>query len=171
MNIYPISEQIERLMESFIDPETGEITATEEEMQTAIEQAQLDFDAKIADLRNAYINLTAEAEAIQAEKLKLAVRQKRAEESAARLKRWLAYLLHGEKYQKDAVKISYRASEEVKFEDDDPQKFVLWADKNFPSLLKYKAPEPSKSEIKKAIKAGLKVDFARIEKKSNIQIT
>lgn len=168
MKIYPINEQLEMLMESFIDPETGEVTASEEEMQTAIEQMQMDFDSKIVELRNEYINLNAEAEAIKAEKMKLAVRQKRAEESADRLKRWLAYLLKGQKFQKDACKISYRESSEVVF--DDPEKFVLWADKNFPSLLNYKQPEPSKTEIKKAINAGLTVDYASIAKKQNIQV-
>lgn len=168
MVIYPITEQLEMLMESFTDSDTGEITATEEEMQTAIEQLQLDFDSKIVDLRNEYINRVSEAEAIKTERAKLTIRQKRAEESADRLKRWIAYLLKGEKFQKDAVRISYRHSDEVKY--DDEEKFILWADKNFPSLLKYKDPEPSKSEIKKAIKAGMKVDFAYIEQKNNIQI-
>ena len=36
MQIYPIAESLERLMESFIDPDTGELTATEEEMQAAM---------------------------------------------------------------------------------------------------------------------------------------
>ena len=40
--IYPIAEQLEQLMESFVDPETGELIASEEEMQTAIEQLQID---------------------------------------------------------------------------------------------------------------------------------
>lgn len=157
-------------MESFTDPETGEIIASEEEMNAAIEQIEMDFDDKIVELRNAYINLTAEAEAIKAEKMRLEKRQKQAEKSAERMKRWIAWLLKGEKFQKDAVKIGYRKSEEVKFDNDDPEKFVLWADKNFPSLLSYKKPIPSKDEIKKAIKAGLKVDFASVEPKYNIQI-
>ena len=168
--VYPINEAIERLMESFIDEETGEITATEDEMNEAIEKLQMEFDDKIVELRNQYINLTAEAEAIKAEKMKLEKRQKQAEKSADRMKRWIAYLLKGEKFQKDAVRISYRKSDEVKFDNDDPEKFVLWADKNFPSLLKYAAPVPKKDDIKKAIKAGMEVDFAYIESKSNILV-
>ena len=74
------------------------------------------------------------------------------------------------KFQKDAVRISYRKSDEVKFDNDDPEKFVLWADKNFPSLLKYAAPVPKKDDIKKAIKAGMEVDFAHIESKNNILV-
>ena len=170
MKIYPIAEQIEQLMESFIDPETGEITVTEEEMQTAIEQVQMEFDDKIVELRNAYINLSAEAEAIKAEKMKLAIRQKKAEESAERIKRWLGYLLKGEKFQKDACKISYRKSEEVVYQDDKESEFIQWAKTNFPSLLKYKEPEASKIEIKKAIKAGMTLPIASIKSKNNVQV-
>ena len=166
--VYPINEAIERLMESFIDEETGEITATEDEMNEAIEKLQMAFDDKIVELRNQYINLTAEAVAIKAEKMKLEKRQKQAEKSADRMKRWIAYLLKGEKFQKDAVRISYRSSKEVKYEDDDPEKFILWADKNFPELLNYTQPEPRKLAIKKAIDAGLQVDYVFIENKKNI---
>lgn len=179
--IYPINEALERLMESFVDEETGEIKQywidpetgetyelTDEIMNYLIEQLHMDFDQKIVELRNQYINLTAEAEAIKAEKMKLGDRQKKAEERAERTKRWIAYLLKGEKFQKDACTISYRKSDEVKFANDDPEKFVLWADKNFPSLLRYNEPEPNKTEIKKAIKAGLEVDYAHIESKKNI---
>lgn len=170
MVIYPINEQLERLMGSFIDPETGELLATEEEMRESIEQLQMDFDEKIVELRNEYINLTAEAEALKREKTKLTERQKRAENQAERLKRWLAWLLKGEKFQNGVARISYRRSEEVTFENDDPAAFIEWADEYFPSLLTYKQPEPSKTEIKKAIKAGMEVDFARLETKNNIQI-
>ena len=175
MQIYPIAESLERLMESFIDPDTGELTATEEEMQAAIEQMQMDFDEKIIELRNEYINLTAEAEAIKNERAKLEIRQKRAEDAADRLKRWLAYLLKGEKFNLGACKISYRKSEEVVFEKDEngkekTEQFVLWADKNFPSLLSYQKPKPNKTEIKKALDAGQKVDFAKIQSRQNIQV-
>jgi len=168
--IYPIAEQLEQLMESFTDPETGELIASEEEMQTAIEQLQLDFDAKIVDLRNEYINRISEAEAIKAERAKLMIRQKRAEESAERMKRWLAWLLKGEKFQKDACTISYRASEEVVFDDDNSDQFIEWAEENAPELLTYKKPEPKKMDIKKAIKAGKVVEFAHIQSKNNVQI-
>ena len=170
MIIYPIAEQLERLMDSFIDFETGELTVSEEEMQQQIEQLQMDFDTKIVDLRNEYINRIGEAKAIKEERARLEIRQKRAEDSAERLKRWIAYLLKGEKFQKEVCKISYRASEEVVFDNDNPDQFVEWAEKSAPDLLSYKKPEPRKSEIKKAIKAGQAVEFAHIQSKQNVQI-
>lgn len=165
MVIYPISDQLERLIESFTDPETGELITTEEEMQAAIEQLQMDFDEKIVDLRNEYINLVSEADALRREKTKLAERQKRAENQADRMKRWLAWLLKGEKFQKDAVKISYRKSETVELEDG----FLDWAAHNAPGLVKVEM-EPRRQEIKNALKNGYTVEFARMETKNNIQI-
>lgn len=183
MIIYPIAEQLERLMESIIDPETGELvevwidpstgesyTLNEETLQTIIETMQMDFEEKIVNIRNEYINLTAEAEALKAEKAKLAKRQKRAEDSAERMKRWLAYLLKGEKFQKDTCKISYRESKEVVFDDEDPDKFIEWAEKNAPDLLKYTKPEPKKMDIKKAISMGEQIEFASLKTNKNIQV-
>ena len=181
--IYPINESLERLMESFVDEETGELKEewidpatgisyelTEDIMNAVIEQLQMDFDDKIVGLRNDYINATAEVDAIAAEIKKLQKRKKAAENRSEQRKRWIAYLLKGEKFQKDACTISYRKSDEIRFDDDDPQKFVEWAKRNHPELLTQKEPEPSKTEIKKAIKAGMDVDFAHIETKNNIQI-
>ena len=168
--IYPIAEQLEQLMESFVDPETGELIASEEDMQTAIEQLQLDFDAKIVDLRNEYINRISEAEAIKAERAKLMIRQKRVEESAERLKRWLAWLLKGEKVKEGACTISYRASEEVVFDNDNSDQFIEWASDHAPELLTYKKPEPKTADIKRAIKAGKVIEFAIIKTKKNLII-
>ena len=181
--IYPINESLERLMESFVDEETGELkeewtdpatgevyTLTEDLMNTLVEMFQMEFDDKIVDLRNDYINSTAEADAIAAEIRKLQKRKKVAENRADQRKRWIAYLLKGEKFQKGSCAVSYRKSDEVKFDDDNPQKFIEWAQKNHPELLTVKAPEPNKVDIKKAIKAGMDVSFAHIETKNNIQV-
>ena len=177
--IYPVSESLERLMDSFVDGETGELLEwwrdpetgkiypmSDELMESMIEKMQMDFEDKICDLRNQYINLTAEAEALKAEKAKLAKRQKAAENQAERAKRFIAWLLKGEKFQKDTVKISYRRSEEVVPEDG----FIEWAEINHPELLKYSDPEPRKADIKAAIKNGMAIEHAHIETKNNIQV-
>ena len=200
--IYPINEQIEELLDSFVDPTTGELKKyllnqdgepyevtpeqaaeleapaedgtitippyldTEELMANAIDKLQMEFDDKIVDLRNSFINLTAEAEALKREKLKLAERQKSAEAKAERTKRFLAYLLHGDKFQKGAVKISYRRSEEVSVDDD----FVEWAAIYAPGLLKFSAPEPRKADIKNALKAGKQIEHVVLVQRNNIQV-
>lgn len=163
--IYPISQMIEELMASAVDEDTGEILIPDEELQQKLEELQMSFDDKIVELRNDVINKTAEAEALKREKQKLAERQKFAENRAERAKRFLAWLLKGESFQKDTVKISYRKSEEVIVDDS----FVEWAAVNAPGLLKIE-PEPRKADIKKAIKNGTCFEHAHLEEKRNIQV-
>lgn len=164
--IYPINQQIEELLNSFIDEETGELTCTEEEMQAKIETLQMEFNEKIVQLRNKYINCQSEAEALKKEKMKLAARQTAAEKEAERAKRFIAWLLKGEKFQDGAVKISYRKSEEVVADDG----FIEWASVNAPGLLNFKAPEPRKADIKAALKAGHFIEHVSLVEKQNVQV-
>ena len=166
MIIYPISEAIENLLASAVDEETGEVLLTEEELQEQLERLQIDFDQKIVELRNAYINLTAEAAALKAEKLNLAERQSKAEKAAERTKRFLAYLLKGEKFQSGVCKIGWRKSEELVCDDG----FVEWASEHCPYYLNFRQPEPRKADLKQAIKQGTKFQFVSLVEKNNIQI-
>lgn len=162
--VYPISEAIERLMAEAVDIETGEILLTDEELQQKLDCIQMEFDSKVVELRNEYINLLAEADAIKAERQKLAKRQKVAEAAAERTKRFLAYLLKGEKFQNGAAKISYRRSEEIVCDDD----FIEWAAVHCPDYLNYKEPEPRKTDIKNAMKRGEVFEHVTLQQKNNI---
>lgn len=164
--IYPINEAMERFFESIVDEETGEVTMSEEEMQTALDELQMEFDDKIEQLRNEVINLNAEAEALKLEKAKLDKRKKSAENGAERAKRFLAYLLQGEKYKKGAVSISYRKSERLVIEDE--EELRKWAKLNGPGLLK--EPELREGDIKTAIKNGAAIPFAHVEPRNNVQV-
>lgn len=168
--IYQLDIQIEMLMASFIDEETGEINCTEEEMQKAIEELGMEFDKKILALRNSYLDTMLKAKMVAAEAKVLrdeaAGKQKTAnalENKAERTKRFIAWLLKGEKFDKDGAKISYRKSEECVLDD----KFLVWAKSNRPELLDMKV---KKADVKNAIKAGDKLPYAHIEERSNIQI-
>ena len=167
---YPVDIQMEMLLASFVDEETGEITATDEEMQEAVEKLQLDFDNTIIQLRNSFKNDSLKASIVEAEAKVLrdeaAQTQKRAnaiKNKAERTKRFIAYLLNGEKFDKDGVKITYRKSETCVVEDG----FNEWAITHAPELLKIEAKT---SEIKNALNSGISVDFAHIETRNNIQI-
>lgn len=164
--IYPISDAIERLLAEAVDEETGEVLLSDEELQQKLDQLHLDFDSKVIELRNEFINRTAEAEALKAERQKLAKRQKAAESSADRARRFLAYLLKGERFQQGAVKISYRKSEEVVCDDE----FIEWAAVHAPDFLSYKEPEPRKADLKAAIKRGEVFEHVQLETKNNIQV-
>ena len=173
--IYPMNQQIEKLLESAYDPETGELLEeiTEDDLQAQIEALQIDFDEKIKSLRNAYLETSLEAECIAAEasalwknQQEVSKRAKSRKNKGERYKRFIAWLLQGEKYKKDGCDINYRASEGLVIEDRDA--LVEWAKQNAPGLLK--EPELRDDEVKKAIKSGVQIPFAYIEKRKNIQV-
>lgn len=168
--IYPLDKQIEFFLDTLYNPETGELLdgVTEENIEKQLEQLAIDFDVKIDSLASEIKNLKAEAADIKEEKMKLEKRQSQVENRLERTKRFLAYLLHGNKWKNGKHSVSYLTSKETVI--DNQEDFVKWANVNFPSLLKYKAPEPIRSEIKKAINDGLDVSFAHLEPKRNIQI-
>lgn len=194
--IYQLDDQIERLLEDFTDPETGELKKyilrpdgeprevpldeqldaensgvrlpfldSEALLMEKMEQLQLDYAKLIRNLRNEHINRRAEAEAMKAEKQRIAKRQSTAEKAADRAARFLAYLTKGEKYEDDVVKISYRKSETVETDEE----FCDWAIRNAPGLVKI-TPEPRKADIKKLLKGGTLIEHCTLVEKKNIQI-
>lgn len=149
MTIYEINEQILNC----IDLETGEIIDIDR-----LNDLQLERDTKIENVACWIKELKAEAEAIKAEKLILAERQKVAENKAESLKKWLAYALDGQKFKTSKCSISYRKSESVEVTEEGLNNLMQEHDE----LLTYKAPEPNKTAIKQALKDGLSVQGVQL---------
>ena len=149
MTIYEINEQILNC----IDPETGEIIDIDK-----LNELELERDAKIENVACWIKELKAEAEAIKAEKLALAERQKVAENKAESLKKWLAFALNGEKFKTAKCSVSFRKTESVEVTDEGLSNLM----KEHDELLTYKAPEPNKTAIKQALKDGLSVQGVRL---------
>lgn len=164
--IYPVGEQIAQFFSEITDIETGEILLSEEEIDKRLMEINLDFDEKIVQLRNAYVNSVAEAEALKTEKMKLEKRQKVAEHAAERTKGFLAYLLQGEPFQNGVCKIGWRKSEELVCDEE----FVEWAKEHADDYLKYSDPVPKKKDILSAMKSGVEFEHVTIQKKNNIQV-
>ena len=163
--IYRLDEQIQQALDSAYDPETGELLLEEDELFQQIECIKADFDTLIDSIASEVKNLKAEAADVRDEKQRLAKRQSQLEARAERAKRFLAYLLHGEKFKNGRHYVSYRKSEELVVDDE----FIEWAKVNDPSYLKIE-PEVRKLDVKNAIKSGTVFEFARLEQKSNIQV-
>lgn len=168
--IYPLDMQIEMLMASFVDEDTGELKCSEEEMAKSIADLGMDFDKKIIALRNSCLDTELDAKRVAAEAKVLrdeaANVQRRADSlmnKAERKKRFIEYLLNGEKFEKDGTKITYTKSEVCVYED----RFVAWAKKNRPELLDIKI---KKADVKAAIKAGDKLSYVTLEERRHIQI-
>ena len=155
MNLFEIEEKI---MEC-VDLETGEIIDTE-----MLDQLQMEREHKIENIACWIKNLQSDAEALKAQKLAFADRQRVAENKAESLKRYLVGFLDGQKFSTDKVAISFRKSESVQVND-------MNAIADFDSAyLKYAEPTVDKAAVKKALKAGIAVPGVELVHGNNIQI-
>ena len=156
MNLYEINVEIERLVNSCIDPETGEFT-----MSPELEQLQKDRGNKLENIALLYKNTLADAAAYKEEKDAFAAREKSAKSKAENLKRYLDTALCGEEFKTTRCDIRYRRSEAVEIDD---------GTKLPDAYLVIKDPQPNKTEIKRAIKAGIDIAGCRLVERQNIQI-
>lgn len=82
-SLYEINSQIEQAWGAAVDPDTGEII--NEEALQELEQLGMQREEKLENLALFYKNLSAEAEALKAEKMRLAARQAAAEKKRQRV--------------------------------------------------------------------------------------
>ena len=169
--IYPKNQMIESLLASAVDEETGEMKLTEEELAAKLSEIDVEFDEKIKALRNSYLSDKIDAECVKAEASALwKLQQEKSKQATAienrmeRTKRFLAYLLQGEKYDKDGVKVSYITRETAVIDDG----FVDWAKTYAPAFLN--EPTVRKKDVENALKLGSHLGFAHIESKKYIQV-
>ena len=145
--------EIDNAILDCIDLETGEVIDTER-----LDALQMERDAKIENVALWIKDLKAEAEAIKAEKMALAERQRVAENKAESLKKWLAYALDGQKFSTAKCAVSFRNTENVELSDVGMIRLM----KEHDELLTYKEPEPNKTAIKQALKDGLTVQGVQL---------
>lgn len=156
---YFIDQRIEEALEESIDPETGEIIdekkldeiiALQKEKQDAVEQIGL-----------YYKDIKAAAEAVKAEKDKLAQHQKALEHRADSIKEYLGRALAGQKFKTPRLSVGYRTSETTEIEDISkiPDEYLVWA-----------KPTANKTKIKEALGRGEQVPGAYIKAHNNVII-
>ena len=148
--------EIDQAIMDCIDMETGEII--NEELLTSLE---MERETKIENVVLWIKDLKAEAEALKAEKMAFAERQKVAENKMESLKKWLAYALNGEKFKTVRASVTFRTTDKVEVAD------IHKLDKNY---LKPIEPEANKEAIKKAIKAGQEVAGATLVPSTSVII-
>ena len=152
MTIYDIDQQIADL----IDPETGEITDFE-----ALDQLNMAREDKIRQIDRARRNALAEAKAIAEEIARLKAREDSASKRAESCKSLLEYALHGESYKDGTVTMYYRETEAV----------VVAEGATLPEeFLKYGKPTVNKTALGEALRGGVAVPGATIEKRRSLII-
>lgn len=159
MTLYEINAALEAAYDAAVDPDTGEIINGA--AAQALDNLSMAKDEKVENIALWIKNLNAEADAINAEKKKLAARQAAAENKAESLKRYLAGALAGEKFKTARVAISYRKSESVQIDEGAALP---------PELMTTPKPVPNKTAIKEALKAGEVIEGASLVTNNNIQI-
>ena len=150
--LYEINQEILNC----VDFETGEIIDVDK-----LGELQLAFDVKVENIALWIKNLLSDVEAIKAEKMKLAERQKACENKAKSLKEYLNTYLGGQKFKTPKVSISYRKSEAVEVTD------ISKIDKEY---LKIVEPEVDKTTVKKALKEGETIEGVTLVQNQNMQI-
>ena len=148
--------EIDQAIMDCIDMETGEIINEE-----LLNNLQMERDTKIENVVLWIKELKAEAEALKAEKMAFAERQKVAENKMESLKKWLAYALNGEKFKTVRASVTFRTTDKVEIAD------IYKLDENY---LRYKEPEADKDAIKKALKAGQEVAGATLVPSTSVII-
>lgn len=152
-SLYKIREELLQV----VDTDTGEITDT-----ARFDELQMEYEEKIENIALWIKNLKAESKAYKEEKDSFAEKQRRAENKAESLKRYLDSALKGQKFNTTKVAISYRKSTSVD---------VLDVEK-LPEAYRKTVTTVSadKTAISAALKAGELVDGATLVEKNNLSI-
>lgn len=153
MNLFELNAEIESALMNCIDEETGEIGDT-----TQLDALQIEFDSKVENLCLWIKNMKADIQALSLEEKALSERRKSKERKVARITEYVLNALNGQKFETPKCAVSWRNSESVE---------IIDIDRIPASYINYGEPKPMKAEIKKAIKSGIDVPGAVIEKKLN----
>lgn len=165
MNLYEIDSRLNELLErgfndECVDAETGEID--EEKVAQMIDELALARDEKIEAIVCYVKNIEHLADDIKAEEKALAERRKSKENKAESLRKYLASVLNGQKFETAKCAIGWRKSEQVVIADGTelPEEY---------QTVKYTL-SPNKTALKEALKQGIEIDGVALEIKNNMQI-
>ena len=153
MKLYEINQEIECLMMQLEpDPETGEVTATED-ILSELDALQMERSRILEHLAKLVLNCRAEAASIKTEEKRLAERRHSLEKRDERLMQILDRECGGQKTDCGVATVNYRATSRVDVLDG--RKAVNWL-KCHKHTDCYRTPEPeiSKTDVKKLLIGG-----------------
>lgn len=161
MRLHEIAAEIEHLLGTAVDTETGEIDS---ETAAALDALDLGARALALDLAVYSLGLDAEAAAVKHRAAELSARAARLERKAESLRRYIASCIDpGEKLADDRVTITWRKSEAVVI--DDATRIPPEYQRTVPERR-----EPDKAKIKEARKSGIDVPGAHVESRLGMTV-
>lgn len=164
-SLYEINREIEEILDSCMDPETGEIT---DEAVWKLRELQLAKETKVENVALWHKNLLAESKAIADEIKALQERKKSLERKMQWQENYLTWALEGQKFESPKVAVSYRKSTAV--EIDDMDKFISKYGRDAELVTVKTEYAPNKTNIKQFLKDGGQLDGASLVERQNIQI-
>ena len=150
-----------------VDMETGEILDSGK--LTAL---QMERDRKLEGVALWVKDLNAEAEAVKAEADKLTARKRALDNKIAGLKMWLMIALDGEKLKTPRCNVYQTHSQRLAVIGDEKD-LIAWLERNAKDprdYIRYREPELRKDEIKKALKDGIEIEYAKLEETESVVI-
>ena len=163
MELYEINSAIDALTDA-IDPETGELRDID---FAELDALLMEREDKLETLVCKVKNFTALADDIREEEKQLAKRRASVVKQAERLKDYLNYALHGEKFQTAKCAVSFRKSQAVELTDG----FIEWAEKTGNNtLLRFTAPTANKVAIKALLVQGAEIPGAELVENTSVII-
>ena len=147
--------EIDEAILALVD-EDGEILDVE-----AFEALHMEREKKAENMALWALDLRDEQDDIRGEIKRLQGRLAAAERKEKSLKDYLGFILAGEKLKTPRVTVSYRATEAVEITDE--QAVMKFAESGHDEILRYKAPEISKTELKKLMQDGIQIPGAVLE--------
>ena len=153
MKLYEVNQAIEALlMKLDPDPETGEITTTED-ILFELDALQMERSRILEYLAKLVLNCRAEAASIRAEEKRLAERRHGLEIRDDRLMQILDRECAGVKTDCGVATVNYRATSHVDVSDS--RKAISWLKRHkHTDCYRTLEPEVSKTEVKKLLAAG-----------------
>lgn len=148
--------EIDEALQECFDLETGEIINVEK-----FEELQLKREQKLENIACWIKNLDADAEALKAQKMAFAERQKATEAKAENLRNYLQYALQNTNFKTVNVEVKFRKTQKVEISD---------FSKLNEDFLKYSEPTADKTAIKKAIQGGQVVEGAELIENMSMSI-
>ena len=166
MKLYELTNQLMEIEELMEDPEVDV-----DSFQSALESVELEINEKAEGIGKLIRNYEATINGIKAEEQRLANSRRMLTNSIDHLKSYTKHELKKAGLKTagtDLMHFNIQATaEKPVFENEDL--FIVWCQKNDrEDLLKYKAPEIARTEVKKALKNGEIFDGVHLEKGETI---
>lgn len=154
MHLYEINSEIALLLQQLeVDPETGEILATSDDIIQQLNALDMERSRILEYLAKVVIETRAEAAALKAEEERLAERRRRFERREERLMQVLDRECNGVKTDLGVATLRYRQNTRVDVQD--AARAINWLKRHkFKDCIRVKEPEVDKTAVRRLLADG-----------------